>query len=106
MDRLLSMKVFQRVVDEGGFAAAARALDMSPAGVTRMIAGLEDHLGVRLLQRTTQKLCLHVPAPSLIFWPSSLRRAEAGPDASAFSALAGLARGRLQTDFAARLQTP
>ena len=58
MDRLLSMKVFQRVVDEGGFAAAARALDMSPAGVTRMVAGLEDHLGVRLLQRTTRKLAM------------------------------------------------
>ncbi|MBI2772745.1 MAG: LysR family transcriptional regulator [Burkholderiales bacterium] len=58
MDRLQAMKVFQRVVDEGGFAAAARALDMSPAGVTRMLAALEDHLGVRLLQRTTRKLAL------------------------------------------------
>ena len=34
MDRLQSMRVFQRVIDEGGFAAAARALDMSPAVVT------------------------------------------------------------------------
>jgi DNA-binding transcriptional LysR family regulator len=58
MDRLQSMKVFQRVIDEGGFASAARALDMSPAGVTRMVAALEEHLGVRLLQRTTRKLSL------------------------------------------------
>ena len=58
MDRLTSMKVFQRVIDEGGFAAAARALDLSPAGVTRMVAALEEHLGVRLLQRTTRKLAL------------------------------------------------
>ncbi|MDP3164571.1 MAG: LysR family transcriptional regulator [Hydrogenophaga sp.] len=58
MDRLQSMKVFQRVIDEGGFASAARALDMSPAGVTRMVAALEEHLGVRLLQRTTRKLAL------------------------------------------------
>lgn len=58
MDRLNSMKVFQRVIDEGGFASAARAMDMSPAGVTRMVAALEDHLGVRLLQRTTRKLSL------------------------------------------------
>ena len=35
MDRLLSMRVFQKVIDEGGFASAARVLDMSPAGVTR-----------------------------------------------------------------------
>ena len=37
----MSMRVFQKVVDEGGFAAAARALDMSSAGVTRQIADLE-----------------------------------------------------------------
>jgi DNA-binding transcriptional LysR family regulator len=58
MDRLQSMRVFQRVVDEGGFAAAARALDMSPAGVTRLVSDLEEHLGVRLLQRTTRRLSL------------------------------------------------
>lgn len=52
------MRVLQRVVDEGGFAAAARALHMSPAGATRMVAALEEHLGVRLLQRTTRKLSL------------------------------------------------
>ena len=43
MDRLQSMRVFQRVVDEGGFAVAARALDMSPAGVTRLVSDLEEH---------------------------------------------------------------
>ncbi len=58
MDRLHSMRVFQRVLDEGGFAAAARALDMSPAGVTRLVADLEDHLGTRLLQRTTRRVSL------------------------------------------------
>lgn len=58
MDRLSSMNVFQHVIDEGGFASAARSLDMSPAGVTRMVAALEEHLGVRLLQRTTRKLAL------------------------------------------------
>lgn len=58
MDRLQAMKVFDRVVDEGGFAAAARALDMSPPVVTRMVAELEQHLGTRLLQRTTRKVAL------------------------------------------------
>lgn len=41
MDRLLSMRVFARVVDEEGFAAAARALDMSPPVVTRLVVDLE-----------------------------------------------------------------
>ena len=58
MDRLLSMRVFERVVDEEGFAAAARALDMSPPVVTRLVADLESHLGTRLLQRTTRRLSL------------------------------------------------
>ncbi|MES2414042.1 MAG: LysR family transcriptional regulator [Pseudomonadota bacterium] len=58
MDRLLSMRVFQKVIDEGGFAAAARVLDMSPAGVTRFVTDLEQHLGTRLIQRTTRKLSL------------------------------------------------
>ena len=58
MDRLQSMRVFERVVDEGGFAAAARALDLAPAAVTRLIEDLEQSLGVRLLNRTTRKLSL------------------------------------------------
>ena len=58
MDRLLSMRVFQKVIDEDGFAAAARVLDMSPAGVTRLVGDLEQHLGTRLIQRTTRKLAL------------------------------------------------
>ena len=52
------MRVFQRVVDEGGFAAAARALHLSAAAVTRLVGDLEQHLGIRLLQRTTRKLAL------------------------------------------------
>jgi len=58
MDRLLSMRVFERVVDEGGFSSAARSLDMSAPVVTRLIADLEDHLGTRLLQRTTRRMSL------------------------------------------------
>lgn len=58
MDRLLSMRAFQQVVDDGGFAAAARSLDVSPAVMTRLITDLEEHLGARLLQRTTRKLSL------------------------------------------------
>lgn len=58
MDRLQSMRTLLKVVDEGGFAAAARALDLSPAVVTRLVADLEEHLGARLLHRTTRRLAL------------------------------------------------
>ena len=52
MDRLHSMRVFAKVVECGSFAAAARALDLSAAVVTRAVADLEAHLGARLIQRT------------------------------------------------------
>ena len=58
MDRLHSMRVFARVIDEGSFAGAARALDLSPAIVTRLVADLENHLGARLIHRTTRRLVL------------------------------------------------
>lgn len=58
MDRLMTMRVFQTVADQGGFAAAARVLDMSPATVTRFVADLERDVGARLLQRTTRRVSL------------------------------------------------
>lgn len=58
MDRLQSMRVFQQVVEEGGFAAAARKLGLATAVVSRLVSDLEEHLGVRLLQRTTRSLSL------------------------------------------------
>jgi DNA-binding transcriptional LysR family regulator len=58
MDLVQSMRVFQRVVDEGGFAAAARKMALAPAVVTRHIQDLEQSLGARLLHRTTRKMSL------------------------------------------------
>jgi DNA-binding transcriptional LysR family regulator len=58
MDRLASMQVFVQVVDSGSFAAAAKRLGASPATVTHHVQGLEDHLGVQLLNRTTRRLNL------------------------------------------------
>jgi DNA-binding transcriptional LysR family regulator len=58
MDRLDAMQAFVAVADLRGFAPAARKLGLSPSGVTRLIAALEDRLGARLLQRTTRKVAL------------------------------------------------
>jgi DNA-binding transcriptional LysR family regulator len=54
MDRLHTMSIFLAVIDEGGFAPAARKLGISPPVVTRAVTELEAALGVRLLQRTTR----------------------------------------------------
>ncbi|MFZ6672928.1 LysR family transcriptional regulator [Undibacterium sp. Xuan67W] len=58
MDRLQSMRIFSKVVEQGSFARAAIAMEMSNAVVTRYMADLETHLGTRLLNRTTRKLSL------------------------------------------------
>ncbi|MDZ7737309.1 MAG: LysR substrate-binding domain-containing protein [Gammaproteobacteria bacterium] len=58
MDRLTSMKVFTRVARAGGFAAAARELDMSRAMVSKHVMNLEESLGVRLLNRNTRQVSL------------------------------------------------
>ena len=58
MDRLDAMQAFVAVADLQGFAPAARKLGLSPSGVTRLIAALENHLGARLLQRTTRSVTL------------------------------------------------
>jgi DNA-binding transcriptional LysR family regulator len=46
---------FAHVVDNGGFAAAARSLKAPKSKLSRRIANLEKHLGVRLLERTTRR---------------------------------------------------
>jgi DNA-binding transcriptional LysR family regulator len=58
MDRIDAMQAFVAVADNRGFAPAARKLGLSPSGVTRLIAALEDRLGARLLQRTTRSVTL------------------------------------------------
>nr|WP_315426208.1 LysR family transcriptional regulator [uncultured Albidiferax sp.] len=58
MDRISAMRVFGEVVATGSFTAAASALGMSRAMVTRHIAELEHWLGEPLLQRTTRRLSL------------------------------------------------
>ena len=58
MDRLTSLVVFGRVVECGGFSAAARRLNMSVTMVGNHVQSLEDKIGVRLLNRTTRKVSL------------------------------------------------
>jgi DNA-binding transcriptional LysR family regulator len=58
MDRLTSLTVFARVVECGGFSAAARRLNMSVTMVSNHVQALEDRLGARLLNRTTRKVSL------------------------------------------------
>jgi len=58
LDRIHAMRVLVRIADTGSFAESARQLNMSPPGVSRAVAGLEDIVGARLLTRTTRSVKL------------------------------------------------
>src|SRR5471032_1197057 len=58
MDRMASLTAFVRVVESGGFTAAARRLDLSITTISNHVQALEDSLGVRLLNRTTRRVNL------------------------------------------------
>jgi len=58
IDHLKHMAIFARVVDEGSFRAAAKAIGVAPSRVSETVSELEDFLGVTLLYRTTRKIAL------------------------------------------------
>lgn len=58
MNRLEAMSMFIRVAELGSFAAASTQMGVARSVVTRQIAALEEHLGVKLMVRTTRRLTL------------------------------------------------
>lgn len=52
------MRIFAKVAAEGGFAAAARKLNLTTSVTSRAVSSLENHLGSRLLHRTTRNTAL------------------------------------------------
>lgn len=56
MDRLTAMEVFVRVIETGSFSGAATQLHLGQPAVSKIIAQLEDRLGVRLLLRSSRGL--------------------------------------------------
>jgi DNA-binding transcriptional LysR family regulator len=58
MDRLDAMQIFVRVAELGSFSAVAQQMNIARSVVTRQIAGLEEHLGAKLMTRSTRRLSL------------------------------------------------
>ena len=58
MDRLQAMHVFVRVAELGSFSAVAQQLGVARSVVTQQIAALEEHLGIKLMVRSTRRLTL------------------------------------------------
>jgi DNA-binding transcriptional LysR family regulator len=58
MDRLAAMQTFVRVAEAGSFTAVADQMGVARSAITRQIAALEAHLGVKLIARSTRRLSL------------------------------------------------
>jgi len=56
MDKISCLRAFVKVVEVGGFSAAARRLGVSKAQISKQVGQLEAELGVRLLHRTTRRV--------------------------------------------------
>ncbi|TCU30948.1 DNA-binding transcriptional LysR family regulator [Rhizobium azibense] len=93
MERSGEMEVFARVVQDGGFSAAARNLDITPSAVSKLIARLEARLGTRLLVRTTRALTLTEEGEA--YHHAALRILQELNDADQ-EAAGGAVRGRLR----------
>lgn len=95
MERSGEMEVFARVVQDGGFSAAARNLDITPSAVSKLIARLEARLGTRLLVRTTRALTLTEEGEA--YHHAALRILQDLNDADQ-EAAGGAVRGRLRVN--------
>lgn len=95
MDRITSAHVFVTIAERGSLAAAADALDMSRAMVTRYLAEMEEWAGARLLHRTTRRLGLTAAGEVTLARCQELL-ALAGAIPAAGNEGAGLPRGLLR----------
>ena len=66
MESLGSLPAFVAVAEEGGFAAAARRLGLTPSAIGKAVARLEGRLGVALFRRTTRRVALTVEGELLL----------------------------------------
>jgi len=108
VNRFGEMDVFVRVVDMGGFSAAARTLRMTPSAVSKLMARLETRLGTRLLSRSTRTLQLTPEGTA--FYESSLRiladLEEAERGAGAAEQPAGRIRLNTSASYGTHILTP
>lgn len=95
-NRFAEMEVFTRVVERGGFSAAARACGLTPSGVSKLMARLERRLGVRLLVRTTRRLQL--TPEGVAFYERAARILDELAVAEQEAAAGAAPRGRLRVN--------
>lgn len=93
VNRSGEMDVFVRVVELGGFSAAARAFRMTPSAVSKLVGRLESRLAVRLLNRSTRQVQL--TPEGCVFYERSVRVLADLEEAERGAATNDAPRGRL-----------
>jgi DNA-binding transcriptional LysR family regulator len=96
VNRSGEMEVFVRVVELGGFSAAARAFRMTPSAVSKLVARLEKRLGARLVNRSTRQLKL--TAEGCNFYERAVRILAELDDAERGAARNAEPRGRIRVN--------
>ncbi|MGO4711278.1 LysR family transcriptional regulator [Bradyrhizobium sp. 2TAF24] len=96
VNRSGEMEVFVRVVELGGFSAAARSFRMTPSAVSKLVARLESRLGVRLVNRSTRKLQLTPEGTA--YYDRALRILEDIDTAEREATTGATPRGRLRVN--------
>jgi DNA-binding transcriptional LysR family regulator len=99
MDKLNAMQAFARVVEAGTFTKAAESMGMPKTAVTRLIQSLEEHLRVKLLNRTTRRVTV---TPDGAAYYERVRRVLADIDEleGTVSTARAAPRGRIRVDIA------
>lgn len=102
MDKLNAMHAFARVVEAGTFTKAADSMDLPKTAVTRLIQSLEEHLQVKLLNRTTRRVTV---TPDGAAYYERVRRVLADIDEleGSVSTARATPRGRLRVDVASSM---
>ncbi len=76
MDKIRNLRTFTRTAETGSFASVARETHESHSAVTRQIAQLESHFGVRLFHRNTRSLSLTDDGRELLGYANQLLEME------------------------------
>ncbi|RYF43670.1 MAG: LysR family transcriptional regulator [Comamonadaceae bacterium] len=93
VNRSGEMEAFVQVVERGGFSAAARALEMTPSAISKLVGRLEARLGTQLVHRSTRKLQLTPEGAA--FYERSVRVLADMEEAERCAAVSAAPRGRV-----------
>jgi DNA-binding transcriptional LysR family regulator len=95
-NRAAEMEVFVRVVDLGGFTAAAREFRLTPSGVSKLVSRLEARLNCRLVNRSTRRLQL--TSEGQAFYDRAVRVLADMDEAEREAAVGACPRGHLRVN--------